>query len=1178
MFPTFTGNSRRPRNVNLSGQKSDPFAGTTWGSAATSGPSKSVSEAQADRQRRQHERDRLKAAQKIQRLWRGHRERQAVRTARRQTFDALFADEVLAQNPEERLQRAFPLLLDVFNLSRDDDYERLGILSLDLLKVDHILSTPDRELRHRLRRLVGILVISLDRKKEKANRNTVVLNVLVRIVEPQPSLALDHVDSYYKILAALCRQAIDTDPTEKDLLQRAITAPLIGDADGPGPESEAAYRAFVLEFLTEPNLASIEQDPAFIGNRVDPAKLSLAVLDASSKATAAGVPKKGLLWLLAHFIDVQRTQSRASRSSTDIKAMYNLLSSLASTINSRLGTGSSSTVSDNGNDSDSEESRLPSYVTKNLLSLVDRKEVSSLLEKFAANYAETSSSGAVQDASVLAGYILVLIRCFPNKSDDIRMRLYLADFPCPAGKLPAIKLFWDAAIKTQVFSRIISNENSTLNFLLQRNYFQSSSATGSDSTWDSEWRTVLLFLELYVFILRLTDDEDFFNGLTGRSLNTKPASRVSACTLPLEDLKRLSLFLKNLGFTLYNNAAELLRADSTTSRSRSVTGNQTFGQSALNPRSRRPDPPSFSVISGIDYGEFKKIVLTAMRMLYERDSRRSFLPSGHWLMTSRFDMDGFTAAVVMEEQRQHELRENNSDDEDEDDDDDDVEMTNAAPLQPAAQTWAGQRRSRHAAVEEYRSRQQKVANARMREFLAPKLEVLRNMPFSIPFETRIRIFRDFVHLDKERRRKGHVDPDQWRHHMLSTDAFSNPFEANHPGGPISKHHAKISRGSMFDDAFEQFWGLGQGLKEPIQITFVDQFDTVEAGIDGGGVTKEFLISVTTEAFSSKHNLFISTKENALYPNPSSLDQLQDSMRRSGIPEGGDEWKLNIRKLLAHYEFLGRIVGKCMYEGILVDIAFAGFFLLKWSAAATDHGYRANVNDLREMDEELYQGLLRLKSMDDVSQLGLDFTVTDQVSLAGDKTVTMTRELIPNGKNITVTNENRPLFISYMARHRLVTQSYQQTQAFLRGLGTIVSPSWLSMFNQTELQWLVGGEQSEIDVDDLRRHTTYNGVYTIGDDGEEHPTVKLFWQAMYEFQDSERRDVLKFVTSTPRAPLLGFSQLLPSFTIRDGGLDLTRLPSASTCVNLMKLPQYQTLEQLKTKLKYAISSNAGFDLS
>lgn len=1177
MFPTFSGNSRRPRNVNLSGQKSDPFAGTSWGSAAASGPSKSVTEAQADRQRRQHERDRLKAAQNIQRIWRGHRQRQAVSSSRRKAFDDLFADEALARQPEVRLRRAFPLLLDVFNLSSDDDCQRLIILSQDLLGAEHLLSNPSDELRHRLRRLVGVLVATLNQKQEPVGQSIILIGLLVRIVESQPSLALDPVESYYEILAKLCRQGLGTESIDDGLLQRAITAPLAGEAGVPGLVSQMAYRAFVLRFLTEPDLASIEQDPMLVGNRIDLATLSSAVLDSFTTGAAAGVAKENLLWLLAHFIGLQRTQPRASRSNNDVKALYSLLCSLTSTINARLGTSPPTNISGTGTGSDSEEPQLPTYVAKELLSLVDRKEVSVLLEKFALNYADISSTGAVQDASVLAGYILVLIRCFPNKGDDIRMRLYLADFPCQTGKLPAIKLFWEAAAKTQVFSRIVSNENSTLNFLLQRNYFQSTSTTGSDSTWDSEWRTVLLFLELYVFILRLTDDEDFFNGLTGRNDGKISTSRVSVCTLPLQDLKRLSLFIKNLGFTLYYNAAELLRADNTATRIRSMTS-QVAVQPTTDSRLRRSEPPSFSVISGIDYGEFKKIVSTALRMLYERDSRRSFLPSGHWLMTSRVDMDGFTAAVVMEEQRQHELQEGSSDDEGDDDYDDDIEMPNAPPSQPSVQTWAGQRRSRHAAVEEYRSRQQKAAHARMRDFLAPKLEVLRNMPFSIPFETRIRIFRDFVHLDKERRRHGHVDPDQWRHHMQSASGFPNPFESNHPGGAISKHHAKISRGSMFEDAFEQFWGLGPGLKEPIQITFVDQFDTVEAGIDGGGVTKEFLISVTTEAFSSKHNLFISTKENALYPNPASLDQLQDSMRRSGLPEGSDEWNLRIRKFLAHYEFLGRIVGKCMYEGILVDIAFAGFFLLKWSAAATDHGYRANINDLREMDEELYQGLLQLKAMDDVSQLGLDFTVTDQISLPEDKTMTVTRELIGNGKNTTVTNENRPLFISYMARHRLVTQSYQQTQAFLQGLGTIVSPSWLSMFNQTELQWLVGGEQSEIDIDDLRKHTTYNGAYAIGDDGEEHPTVKLFWRTMHEFEDSERRDVLKFVTSTPRAPLLGFSQLLPSFTIRDGGMDLTRLPSASTCVNLMKLPQYQTLEQLKTKLKYAISSNAGFDLS
>ena len=135
-----------------------------------------------------------------------------------------------------------------------------------------------------------------------------------------------------------------------------------------------------------------------------------------------------------------------------------------------------------------------------------------------------------------------------------------------------------------------------------------------------------------------------------------------------------------------------------------------------------------------------------------------------------------------------------------------------------------------------------------------------------------------------------------------------------------------------------------------------------------------------------------------------------------------------------------------------------------------------------------------------------------------------------------------------------------------------------MFNQSELQTLVGGDSSEIDVADLRRNTLYGGVYALGDDREEHPTVKLFWQVMQRISDLDRRKVLKFVTSTPRAPLLGFGQLNPRFSLRDSSADQERLPSTSTCVNLLKLPRYTDANVLQEKLLYAVNSGAGFDLS
>ena len=222
----------------------------------------------------------------------------------------------------------------------------------------------------------------------------------------------------------------------------------------------------------------------------------------------------------------------------------------------------------------------------------------------------------------------------------------------------------------------------------------------------------------------------------------------------------------------------------------------------------------------------------------------------------------------------------------------------------------------------------------------------------------------------------------------------------------------------------------------------------------------------------------------------------------------------------------------------------------------------------------------------MEDFSLDFTVTDTISspVYGSGTGgqssqrTITRELRPKGSDIPVTNENRLVYITYMARHRLQIQPHAQTNAFLRGLSSMIQPSWLSMFNQSELQTLIGGDSSEIDVADLRRNTLYGGVYVIGDDSQEHPTVRMFWEVMQAFSDVDRRKVLKYVTSTPRAPLLGFDQLNPRFSIRDSGSEQTRLPSTSTCVNLLKLPIYNDKRVLREKLSYAINAGAGFNLS
>ena len=50
-----------------------------------------------------------------------------------------------------------------------------------------------------------------------------------------------------------------------------------------------------------------------------------------------------------------------------------------------------------------------------------------------------------------------------------------------------------------------------------------------------------------------------------------------------------------------------------------------------------------------------------------------------------------------------------------------------------------------------------------------------------------------------------------------------------------------------------------------------------------------------------------------------------------------------------------------------------------------------------------------------------------------------------------------------------------------------------MFNQQELQILIGGVDSPIDLDDLRKHTQYGGAYKDDD-----PIIDTFWKVSWPF--------------------------------------------------------------------------------
>jgi ubiquitin-protein ligase E3 C len=133
--------------------------------------------------------------------------------------------------------------------------------------------------------------------------------------------------------------------------------------------------------------------------------------------------------------------------------------------------------------------------------------------------------------------------------------------------------------------------------------------------------------------------------------------------------------------------------------------------------------------------------------------------------------------------------------------------------------------------------------------------------------------------------------------------------------------------------------------------------------------------------------------------------------------------------------------------------------------------------------------------------------------------------------------------------------------------------WLYMFNIKELSRLISGAEVPVDVDDLMFNTRYGGDYH-----NEHATIKMFWSVVRNFSEIEKRQLLKFVTSCSRPPLLGFKNLDPPFCIQNAGDDIERLASASTCMNLLKLPAYENENTMREKLLLSITSGCGFELS
>ncbi|KAM6935758.1 E3 ubiquitin-protein ligase HACE1 isoform 3-T4 [Lycodopsis pacificus] len=218
--------------------------------------------------------------------------------------------------------------------------------------------------------------------------------------------------------------------------------------------------------------------------------------------------------------------------------------------------------------------------------------------------------------------------------------------------------------------------------------------------------------------------------------------------------------------------------------------------------------------------------------------------------------------------------------------------------------------------------------------------------------------------------------------------------------------------------------------------------------------------------------------------------------------------------LNYFQFAGHILGLALYHRQLVNIYFTRSFYKHIL------GIPVNYQDVSSIDPEYGKNLQWILD-NDISDLGLELTFSVETDVFGAMEEV---PLKPGGTSILVTQDNKELLLSGMP---------------------------------------------EIDVQDWCRNTEYTSGYDT-----QEPVIQWFWEVVNSLSQEERVLLLQFVTGSSRVPHGGFAFLmggsgLQKFTVAAVPFSSNLLPTSSTCINMLKLPEYPSQEVLRDRLLVAL---------
>lgn len=226
---------------------------------------------------------------------------------------------------------------------------------------------------------------------------------------------------------------------------------------------------------------------------------------------------------------------------------------------------------------------------------------------------------------------------------------------------------------------------------------------------------------------------------------------------------------------------------------------------------------------------------------------------------------------------------------------------------------------------------------------------------------------------------------------------SRGAEPRHPHPPLQ---LSVRRDQVFLDSFKSlYFKTADELKYgKLNVRFIG-----EEGVDAGGVTKEWFQVLARGMFNPMYALFIPVAADSTTFHPNRL---------SGVNS----------EHLMFFKFIGRIIGKALYEGRVLDCHFSR------AVYKCILGRNVSIKDMETLDLDYYKSLLWMLENDITDIITETFSVeTDDF---GEKQVI---DLVENGRNIPVTQENKEEYVQRVVDYRLLRSVKEQLDNFLKGM-------------------------------------------------------------------------------------------------------------------------------------------------